>query len=53
MKNIFSIEKYIEMVKIKVVPVETEAPTDVVEEEVKEDLPEVKQEDVKQEELAI
>ena len=38
-------------------PVENEAPTDVVEEEVKEEVkeeePEVKQEDVKQEELAI
>ena len=53
MKNIFSVEKYIEMGKIKVVPVENEAPTDVGEEEVKEEEPEVKQEDVKQEELAI
>ena len=56
MENIISIEKYIEMGKVKVVPVETETPSDVAEPEVKEEPsePEVKSEpDVKQESLAI
>ena len=68
MENIISIEKYIEMGKVKVVPVETETPSDVAEPEVKEEPsePEVKSEqllqgvlqsrtepDVKQESLAV
>ena len=54
MKNIISVEKYIEMGKVKVVPVETEIPSDVaelVQAEIPSE-PEVKQE-LKTEELAI
>jgi hypothetical protein len=55
MENIISIEKYIEMGKVKVVPVETETPSDVAEPDVKEPSePEVKSEpDVIQESLAV
>ena len=61
MKNIISVEKYIEMGKVKVVPVETEIPSDVAEPSIQAEIPsepsepsepEVKQE-LKKEELAI
>ena len=50
MENIISMEKYIEMGKVKVVPVETEIPSDVAEPSVKEELPsEPSEPEVKQE----
>ena len=58
MKKIISMEKYIEMGKVKVVPVETEIPSDVAKPSVQAEIPsepsepEVKQE-LKTEELAI
>ena len=58
MKNIISVEKYIEMGKVKVVPVETEIPSDVAEPSIQAEIPsepsepsepEVKQESKKEE----